>query len=186
MEEGFSVTVFTRGVAATAATRSDSLVAVHSRALAGCVRGVSCGLEWLQRVTRLGIGSTGSSAASTGSANRAVELSVLIVVGPALVLLWLTGIPGIIIGLLLGRIAGVVVRAMGEKRCERREAGSAAVTLETLTAQLYAGVAASGALNAVAAKMHRAENTTVLADHLARAAHRASSADPWGTEEPPE
>ena len=180
MGEGFSVTVLIGGAAAAVAIWPDSSAAVRSRALAGRAREVSCGLKWLQRMVGLGAGSMGSSAASTGSANRAAGLSILIVAGPALVLLWLAGIPGVIAGLLLGRTAGAVVRAVGERRCERREADSAAVALETLTAQLRAGAAASRALNAAAAELRRAEDMTVLLDCArgdlqARQAHRSQT-----------
>lgn len=183
MGEGFSVAMLIGGAAAAVAIWPDSSAAARSRALAGRAREVSGELKWLQRMVGLGAGSTGSSAVTTGSANRTTGLSILIVAGPALVSLWLAGIPGVIAGLLLGRTAGAVVRAVGERRCERREADSAAVALETLTAQLRAGAAASRALNAAAAELRRSGDETVLADHLAHAAHRANFADPWETEE---
>ncbi|WP_239659394.1 type II secretion system F family protein [Corynebacterium vitaeruminis] len=177
------MTVLIGGAAAAVAIWQDSSAAARSRALAGRAREVPGGLKWLQRMVGLGAGATDASAAITGGANRAAGLSVLITAGLAFVLLWGAGIPGAIAALLLGRTAGAVVRAVRERRCERREADSAAVALETLIAQLRAGAAASRALNAAATELRRSGDVTVLADHLGHAAHRANFADPWETEE---
>lgn len=183
MGEGFSVTILVSGVAAAVAIWPDNSATARSRALAGRAREVSGGLKWLQRMAGLGTDVNGMGAPSTGGVSRAARGSALIVVGPALVLLWVAGIPGAIAGLLLGRTAGAVVRAVRGRRCERREADSAAVALETLTAQMRAGAAPSRALNAAAVELRRSGDGTVLADHLAHAAHRASFSDSWAIEE---
>ena len=171
------------GVAAAVAIWPDSSAAARSRALAGRSREVPDGLRWLQRMAGLGAGATDMNTATTGHMSSGPGLLALIAVGPAFVLLWGAGIPGAIAGLLLGRTAGAVVRAVRERRCERREADSAAIALETMTAQLRAGASVSRTLNAAAAELRRSGERTVLAEHLAHAAHRAHFADPWEAEE---
>ncbi|MDO5030812.1 MAG: type II secretion system F family protein [Corynebacterium sp.] len=102
----------------------------------------------------------------------------LLIVVPAVGFMAVAGIPGLVAGALLGRTAGAMVKAGRTRRGGRREAESAAEALETITAQLRAGVATARALEVAAAEVRRADGTAV-ADQLAHAARRAHFADPW-------
>lgn len=102
----------------------------------------------------------------------------LLVIVPAAALLAVAGIPGLVAGALLGHTAGAIVAAGRTRRSGRREADSAAEALETITAQLRAGVATARALEVAATELRRGDDT-ILADQLAQAARRAHFADPW-------
>lgn len=172
------------GAAAVATIWPDSSAVVRSRRLAGRVRELPGWLTWLQRVLGLGAGRADVHAVvAGGGAPRGQGKSVLIAVGPAVVLFWAAGIPGALAGLLLGRTAGVVMGAVRKRRCERREAECSATVLETVTARLRAGAATSQALNAAAVELRNSGSGTAMAEQLARAAQRANFADSWEEEE---
>lgn len=191
------------GIAAAVTMWPDNSAVSRSRALAPSNResGALTLRRWIFRLIGLAEGTgpttaprdrvsgaassqmTSFSATTTGYAARLV---VLVAAVASLVLLWAAGIPGLVAGLMLGRTAVSVAHAEQARRRERREAHSAAIALETLTAQLHAGAAASRALEATARELRRSDGGAELAECFAHAARRAQFTDPWEDDEPRE